>query len=771
MKMFLLLILCSYTFSQNYTLSGFVKDKSNKESLISVSIYIEELGIGTVSNKDGYYVISDIPNKEFQINVQSVGYKKISQNITFNDDTKFNFYLEEDIIEGEAVEVVAENTNRIDLLFKEDISKVSLTNSGIRQIPQVAESDLMRSLQTLPGVLSISDFSSALYVRGGTSDQNLYLVDGADIYNPEHAFGLFSTFNTDAIKVAELLKGGFTAEHGARLSSVLDVINLDGNREQFEGNASVSLLAAKTTLQFPLSEKSSVSASIRRTYFDQILATIDDLPDYYFWDGNVKAFYDFDEKNNFSLSFFMGRDDLDFLFNKKDVNDNGVKKEGFNYQWGNKTSSFKWTHIFSPKLFSNIWVNYSTYDSEYAQFNGFINEKNEIRDLTLKTNMTYEYSQNLQFKFGFEWKSLNGDFDQETQEYLFDIGFESDLYMGYGSIAWKPLENLDIEAGLRLNHFKTVENYKDLAPRLAVKYKLNETTNLKISGGKFFQYLHQAPRLFFANVWVIANKNQKRSSSDHAIFGLQKLFNNNEYEIELESYFKTYNNIYRFNRFTYRLKPDTYKPDGTPIYNSTKNLFDRGDGESFGIELIAKKNKGYVTGWLSYAYSDTKYKFDGINNGEFFSPRHDRTHSLNLLFNINYSRWLKQGSFKKNDSEWILGGNLVYGTGQAITAPSSMYFRNINPGEHSTQWHSLYADQLGNFRLPAYMRLDVSVKYLMKYPSMTVEPYLQVFNIGNRKNVWFMEYENSVSGGTVRPEIVKNSMFPLLPTLGVNFTF
>lgn len=274
----------------DHTLSGFIYDKSNKESLIGVNIYIEKLNIGNITNTDGYYVITDVPSGKHTIVINYIGYKIVRRQITFNEktDVKRNFNLFSDAISGDVVNVVAnKDKKKIDLMYDAPVSKVEMTASMLQRIPQVVEADLLRSLQTLPGVVAVSDFSSAIYVRGGTPDQNLYLVDGADVYNPEHAFGLFSTFNTDAIKKAELLKGGYTAEYGTRLSSVLDVINLDGNREKFEGSASLSVLSAKTTLQFPLGKKGALSTSFRRTYFDKVLdGAIPELPDYYFYDGN-----------------------------------------------------------------------------------------------------------------------------------------------------------------------------------------------------------------------------------------------------------------------------------------------------------------------------------------------------------------------------------------------------------------------------------------------------------------------------------------------------
>jgi outer membrane cobalamin receptor len=775
-KIMILIFVISMILSQNSsTLSGFVKDAANKESLIGVNIYFSDIKLGTVTNTDGYFVLTDIPTGEYKLIIHYVGYQLIEETLNFgtNVDLKKNVFLKEDLITSDIIEVVAEKQKKkIDLLFESRISEIQINNKTMQQIPQVAESDLLRTLQTKPGVVSVSDFSSALYIRGGNSDQNLYLIDGAEIYNPEHAFGIFSTFNTDAIKIAELSKGGFSAEYGGRLSSVLNVINLDGNREKFEGTASISLLAAKTTLQFPINQNGSISASIRRTYFDQLIGnSMEELPNYYFWDGNIKAFYEINEQNNISLSFFSGRDDFELLFNKKAVLESNDNKEGIHYDWGNNTASLKWTNIISPRLFSNTWFNYSTYDSKLTQYNSDFYEDNTIEDFTIKSSLNFDYSRYVYFKFGFEYKQLTGKFIQEDADYYLNIPFDKSLYMLYSTFVWKSESKWDVELGLRVNKFKQESRSFDLSPRFSAKYKLNETMNLKFSAGKYYQYLHQAPRQFIANVWVIANEFQKPSSSSHFILGYQQSIEDGQYDLEIEIYSKKYWNIYNFNRFANQAIPDKYRPDGTPVYLTTNTLFHEGSGDSKGFELTFTKNKGYFSGWLAYTFSATKVNFESLNFNQSFYPRHDRTHLINAVLNINYSQWLAGESWDNKDSELTFGLNFIYGSGQATAVPSSLYFRNINPGESTVQWHSVHPSSLDEFRMPAYIRLDLSINYLMKYETMTVKPYVQIFNLGNRNNIWYMNYNTKVQNGKVIPEIELNSMIPLLPTIGVNFTF
>ena len=285
------------------SLSGFVYDAASGEALIGGSVSLRETGIGTITNLNGYYILPRVPAGTYTLVSTYIGYFDETQTITLgpNEDGHVDLNLRTRPEVMSEILIIADSLDAIDRLYEAPISRLELTASQLEQIPQVVEADLLRSLQTLPGIVSVSDYSSAPYIRGGTPDQNLYLIDGTDVYNPEHAFGLFSVFNPDALKKVEIYKGGFGAEYGGRLSSVLNITNLDGNKREFEGSAALSLLSARTTIQVPLAGRGSFSASVRRTYFDQTVArAVDDIPPYYFYDGNFKAFIDVNSTNKLS---------------------------------------------------------------------------------------------------------------------------------------------------------------------------------------------------------------------------------------------------------------------------------------------------------------------------------------------------------------------------------------------------------------------------------------------------------------------------------------
>ncbi len=769
---FFLLIFVTNVFGkaeQPGTLSGFVYDAANGEALIGANIRLAGTQLGGSANLSGYYVIPKIPAGNYVVICNYIGYQQLRKTIQISPDKsrKLNFHLQEEALQSQAVTITADSARVSEKLFDKDISKIELTGRQINRIPQVAEADLLRSLQTLPGVVAVSDFSTALYIRGGTPDQNLYLIDGTDVYNPEHAFGLFSTFNTDAIKHVELSKGGFPANYGGRLSSILDVTNLDGNRERFEGTASVSLLSAKTTLQLPLGHFGSLSGSIRRTYFDETAAKfIDDIPDYYFYDGNLKAFLDINDRNKVTVSTYGGRDFLDLRF-RPDFED----KVGFRYDWGNTTGSVRWTHIFMPQLFANFWLTGSRFSSNF-KFIGTsfkVEERNYVSDMTLKGQLEYSPSQQWQSKFGFEQKTLRVTWRQEFPNGLVDVDTKAQHYVGYLTTLWRPSIFLEIEGGLRYNYFDSAKNFSNLSPRLSVKYRLSDTMNLKASSGMYTQYLHRLPRSFISAIWAMSDNYQRESSSYHYILGYQQEIADT-YQLEIEGYYKSYADLSSFNQtFLTEVGADDFSADGNPIYHETRGLFNHGDGSSKGLEILLRKDTGPLTGWLGYTLSQTQYEFVKINQGDEFSPTHDRLSTINWVGNMdirNFKRVIKNKPQHTDKNTWTLGFSFVYSSGQPLTVPGSAYLISANP-DQPVDYTELYPGRINNFRLPPYARLDLSLTWKRQFAHWSMAPYLQIFNAGNRKNIWFIQYDYQNG----QSDVSTQSMFPFLPTIGVNFEF
>jgi len=767
----LILVMYNAANAQNGTISGFVYDASNGEALIGANVYIKNLNLGASTNLSGYFVITNIPSGKHTLVVSFIGYRNVTKEVMVNGKTEIHkINLETDLLQTKTVVVTGDSARTIEKLFIKPVSKIELNAAQINSIPKVIEADLLRSLQTLPGIQPLSDFSSALYVRGGTPDQNLYLIDGTDVYNPEHAFGLFSTFNTNAIKKVELSKGGFSAEYGGRLSSILNVTNLDGNRNKFQSDVNISLLSASTTIQMPIGSIGSLSGSIRRTYLDQTYAKIiDEVPDYYFYDGNLKAFFDIDEKNKLVLSFYGGRDVLDFLFNKDKEN-----SLGFDYDWGNKTGSINYKRIFSPKLFGSFWVTASRFSSYFKFKEINLREENSITDLTFKGNLEYYLSKKFNMKFGFEEKNIHGVFVEDFPGGLVDVSKYRNQYTGYFTSNWRPSEDWDVEAGVRYDYFNSDKDYQNIDPRFSLKYRLTETSNLKFSTGIFHQYLNRIPRLFLTSIWTSADNYAKGSTAHHYILSFQKELSQ-VYEFEAEVYYKKYMDIYSFNQtFVTDLTADDYDANNEPVYKETRSLFNRGDGNSMGFELLIKKDYGAVNGWVGYSLARTENTIDGINQGKSFIPRHDRTSTVNVVTNVNINDLLAElnGSQSEGSSQWLFSMNFIYSTGQPITLPGSVYAAAAFPGWDMDKNNiSLYPTEINSAKLPAYSRMDVSLTYEKKYSWGTLAPYLQIFNIGNRKNVWFINYENEIKENKVDQKIETVNMLPILPSLGVNIKF
>ena len=775
LKLLIILILVSGSiFAQSFTFSGTVLEKSTGEALIGANVYLKELNYGASTNISGYFVIPNIPKGSYKLLVSYVGYKTQEIKITVNKDCQncISVELEDEAVRTSEVVVSADSIRTIDKLYAKSVSQIELSPRQLSQIPQAVESDLLRSLQTLPGITALSDFSSALYVRGGTPDQNLYLVDGTDVYNPEHAFGIFSTFNTQAIKKVTMSKGGFGSEYGGRLSSVLDVTNIDGNRKEFVGNVNVSLLSASTTLQMPVGSIGSISGSFRRTYLDQTVAKwVDDIPQYYFYDGNLKGFFDLDKSNKLTFSVFNSKDDLDFK-----LDPDAEESLSFLYNWGNLTGSINWKHIFSPKLFASFWTTASRFTSNFDFDAVEFKEYNKLTDYAVKGALEYYASNNLNIKFGLEQKLLHLVLEQNSNTGTIDVNVRRQHTSGYASADWKPTENLSLQFGLRANLFNTNKYDFNVAPRFTAKYRLTESSNLKFATGRYYQYLNRIPRLFFSSIWVSADENLKPSSSDHFILGYQKEIDA-VYEFEVEAYYKTYKNIYQYNQLIATdVTPSGYDERGNPIYGTSQGVFTRGDGKSYGLEFMLRKDIGALTGWVSYSISKTEHEFDGINKGKKYTPRHDRTHIANAVLNTNLTELFSED--RNSKSNWILGISFVYTTGQPITTPGSAYYINPLPAWDNIPTKgddvpgvNLYPSDINTFRLPDYIRMDVSLTWENKFETWSISPYLQIFNIGNRSNVWFINYDKSLENGQIVQKIEKTTMLPILPSIGVKINF
>jgi hypothetical protein len=755
-------LLLSYA-QEKTNLAGFIYDSNTHEPLIGAMVYIKALNIGVSSNSSGYFNLSGV-NKGLQsVTISLVGYETQVINMESGEKNKIiRVNLKEKPATGKEVVATAERSEEKEKLFARKISSLVISNQQLRDMPQLVENDLLRTLQNYPGVTTISDYSSELYVRGGQSDQNLFLVDGTEVYNPTHLFGLLSTFNTDAIKQVNFSKGGFGAEYGGRLSSVVDVVNIDGNRNAFKCNVDWNLLSIKATAQAPISDIGSVSGSFRRTYIDQFIGEKNHDPHYFFYDANLKSTVDLSEKNKLTLSLFSSSDKL---FNPLDQDNNQLK-----YDWNNITASLNWQSVLSDNIFTNAWVTYSKYKSDYSYNENGINEINNISDLTLKLNNELFYSNELKFKGGIEYKHLNLELHQKFPLNQNDVLNDANSIALYASANWEPNPLWEVEFGIRGTYFTSDKNLYNIEPRLAVKYRLSDVSGIKYAFGVYDQYLHRINRGFIMGLYTIADKNIGSSCAIHNILGYNYSVSENT-SIETEVYHKKFNNIYSLDQlFLVDASEGFYdvitKP---PKFNPIGIDFLKGKGSSYGLEILLKKSEGVFTGYIGYSLSRTEYKFSSINQGDFFLPRQHRTHSLNAAINADAF-----GLFRKreneNQSRLLLGMNFSFSSGQPFTMPSSGY--NIkDPVNRYSDSLFVYPTKVNNGTLPYYMRMDLSLRYELYYTKWKMTPYLQVFNIGNRKNIWAVQYEDTKDKEGISVGAKSIGMIPIIPSIGLIIEF
>ena len=724
------------------TLSGFVTDGTNGESLPFSNVVLKggASPLGALSNVDGYFAVQHIPAGEYTVVVSYIGYETYVDSIRFAgaEVRELNVQLvpkpiltREIVVEADPYEV----ERNVQTGF------VTLETAQLQELPAVGETDLLRSLQLLPGIQAASDISSGLYIRGGGPDQTLILLDQIPLYNPTHAFGFFSTFNPDAIKDMSLHKGAYPAQYGGRLGSVLDVRNRDGNRKGFEGTGGISLISARMTLEGPAGDGSWMISG-RRTYLEPVLALIRDedteLPHYYFYDINAKFNQDAGENDRLMFSGYFGRDDLNF-----DFDDGGF----FNVRWGNTAFTGRWTHVFSPAVFGNLVVSGSRYESntEIRAIDTPIRLSNGIWDITVKGDLDFFASSRHSLNAGFlaTWFDFayKQSFNQANQ---LDIRENPFLFSAYAQDLWQPRAQTSVRMGVRANYFSEGSRFH-VEPRLSLSHGLTPVLKLKLGGGSYRQYLQLVSTEAFSggDVWVPLDRTVEPGRSWQGVAGVV-WEPSNRYQATVEGYFTDFANLVFL---------DNNVAAGSEAGTSEDTFVSGGTGVAAGVEVFLQRRTGLLTGWIGYTLGWTRRRFAELNGGQRFPPKYDRRHDLSFVSNWRWGRW-------------TLGANLLYATGQAFT-PASAAYRLRRPAEPEarTETYALPADR-NSARLLPYHRLDLSVKRGFRLFGAEVEAYLQVFNVYSRRNEWFVQFDLDLLSD---PEVVK--MLPIVPTFGVNYAF
>ena len=760
-----LLITLPFALSAQRAINGVVRDAATGETLIAASVQVIESGDGTITNTYGFYSLR-LDRDTATIRFSYVGYQELD--ILVTPDTPLP--LDVEMTSGQVLDEVVVKANS----FEEQLSstQMGVQELSIREaklIPVVfGEVDVIKTLQLKPGVNSGSEGNSGLFVRGGSADQNLFILDEAVVYNPNHLFGFFSTFNADAIKNVKIYKGGFPAQYGGRLSSVIDVKLNEGNNRDFTATGGIGLIASRLTLETPIvKEKSSLIVSGRRTYADLITRGINranadnpdfnPIPDYYFYDLNAKWNYTLSEKDRLYVSGYFGQDRFGFDDENFD----------FNFNWGNATGTARWNRVISPSLFLNTTFTYSDYQYEIANdLTGFsFSLSSRIRDANFKTDFTYAPSNDHAMRFGaeatrhqFTVGRLKAGSDDGSVS--FSAGQDLDAWSGalYVQDEWQISERSSANAGLRVSGFlQDGKTYLGLEPRIAYNYRLTPSISLKANYTRMMQYLHLVANSSVSlptDVWYPSTSGVKPQIADQVSVGWQWQVSK-EWMLTNEYYYKNLENQIDFKNFA-----DLFAND------ELEQEFTFGRGYAYGAEVYLEKKEGNLTGWLGYTLAYVRRgEFADIMNGAYFAPRFDRRHDISVVaiyeFNDRISAtaaWI----FGSGDLAWLPVGRLT--------------FQDI-PGASSQPVVPIYGDR-NNVRLPAYHRLDLGMVIRFDPRWGESDLTISIYNAYNRRNPYFLYLDTETRENTDLgvDEIVgisakQVSLFPIIPSLTYNFTF
>ncbi|RXM41286.1 hypothetical protein BOQ62_01790 [Chryseobacterium sp. CH21] len=752
---------------QTYSVSGTVKDKKNGELLIGVSVKVSENpSINVVANEYGFYSLS-LPEGNYTIVISNPGYQDFEQQIKVDQNIKLDLPLFPAETTAKAIdEVVITGIKKDKNLTSAQMGAETLSIKNIEKLPVLfGEKDVMKTIQLLPGIKSNGEGSSGFSVRGGATDQNLILLDEAPVYNASHLLGFFSTFNSDALKDASIIKGNSPAQYGGRLSSVLDVKMKDGNNKDYNINGGIGLISSRLSVEGPIQkEKSSFIVSGRRTYADLFLKTNKDYKDnkLYFYDLNLKANYQINENNRIYLSGYFGRDVLGL-------------GDTFNTDWGNTTATLRWNSIISSKLFSNTSFIYSNYDYKISLKNDdtVFDLNSKIRDWNLKQDFTWFAGNKHSVRFGlqsiyhtltpssasgttvssfarnprYSWENavyINDDY-KATEKLTINYGLRLSMFSVLGGDTFNTYENGVLTDSKFLEKGKFGKTYTNLEPRISANYRINEVSSVKGGYSRNTQNLHLLSNSNSGNPtdqWIGSSYTVKPEIADQISLGYSRNFNNNNYELNAEIYYKDMKNQIDFKNGA-QIGFDT----GADV--ESELLF--GKGRAYGLELIAKKKSGKLTGWISYTLSKTERKINGINNNEWYNARMDKTHDLSIV-----------ATYQLNP-KWSFSGLFVYSTGNAVTFPTGKYELN---GQTVFQYSNRNAD-----RMPAYHRMDLSATYEPSSNKRFRGSWtFGIYNLYGRENAYTINFEdNPDRPGTTRA--MQTSLFRWVPNITYNFKF
>ncbi len=797
----LIILISISTIAQKVTISGYVEEIESGEGLIGASVYDSNNPThGTSTNVYGFYSFT-VPAGSIKFTSSFVGYNSYEQSFLLSKDTIINIGLSSQIFLDEVIV-----SGKRDQISDVQISKIDIPIQMIKNMPSLmGETDVMKAIQLLPGVQSGTEGMSGIYVRGGGPDQNLILLDGVPVYNANHLFGFFSVFNGDAISDVSLVKGGFPARYGGRLSSVIDIRMKEGNMYEYKSDLSIGLIASRATVEGPIIKgKSSFIVSARRTYLDvlaipaELLYTTlkDEDPftaGYFFHDFNAKLNYKFSGRDRIFLSFYGGKDKAYGKFKSYDEADRLVGLDKFNLNWGNFVSAFRWNHIFTPKLFLNTTATYtrfkygigqdnyriySFYEDGSEHRNTFLSEYyTGINDLALNCDFDWILNTSIKFRFGANAirHNFNPGISVNAQNWY---GNTADTTYGYNKIIGNEYSTY-IESEINIGKFISVNaggrfglyqirdtTYFSPEPRISARFLICENFSFKLAYTQMQQNIHllsNSTAGLPTEIWVPATEIILPQKSTQYAGGFAfKLFN--KIDLTVEGYYKEMTNLVEYKEGESLF----FSFDETEVDNAQEweSKVEQGKGWAYGGELFIEKNYGNFNFWLGYTLSWTNRQFENISQGQVFPYKYDRRHDVSLTL-----------SYKQNE-KIDYGLTWVYSSGNNITIAGSQYITlngvNLYVNASGSLQQSLlrpvnYYGQRNNFQMPANHRLDLGVNFHKERQRGTRTWSISVYNAYCRLNAFYVDvYHDLFTGDT---KLTKISLFPIIPSVTYSFKF
>lgn len=741
--------------AQRGTVSGYVRDAETGETLLGANVALVGTSTGTVTNASGYYTLS-VPSGAVRLSFSYLGYAPLTREATVapGQNVRLDVTLAPEDEDLDEVTVTGEAERR------EEVRRVGvaeISTETIRQLPSVLEPDVFRSLQRLPGIKAASDFSSGLYIRGGSPDQTLILLDRTTVYNPTHFFGVFSTFNPDAIKDVRVYKGGYPSEYGGRLGSVVDIYNKDGNRVRHDGTVSVGLLASRALVEGPVGPKGdggtrrgSYMFAARRSTLEPLLAAlnaaeVDGIPErFYFYDLNGKVGVDVGPNDRVAISGYAGRDYVRVPF---------LEDAGVELRYGNATASATWTHLFSPRLFSTFTATVSRYDSNplFTIAATTFERPLTLTDVSLKGDAEAAVGAEHRVRAGFWTGNFNLRLTQSfNQRETFRARINAPYVQAYAQDRWTPSERVAVDGGLRMSYFHD-GRYLRAEPRLNVEWKTTDRVRLQAGYGRYTQFLTLISSELFtgADLWLTAAEGVPPSYGDQFVGGV-KTDLTRRLRLDVEGYYRTMRDLFEF---------DPYVSDPAGI--AYREYFRFGDGYATGIETLLEGTVGRVQGFVGYSWGMTRRRFPNAPQPNapprYYAPKFDRTHDLNVVASIPLGRG------------WKATPAFVFGTGQAYSPAVASYQIGLDPFSSSPQ--TVVVSNYQGERLPPYHRLDVGVTKEGRFFGgfADYELQLQVINAYGRDNPWFYFYQSERDGSVERTRV---NQIPIpLPNVALTLNF